>query len=208
MVPWRVAGCFSVLGWIEFLSQRATPASGCSFGLCLFFTNICSCKRQEALYCFCCQLCEVFLVKDPELDEWVCFIHVSVCTVSGWFNELLLLPYHQNISLVMLYMDTVSRSCPSTSQPTKSILQTDPWVPQIKQRDWVSMPYHQNRDESTCTEFYFVDFLSFFVRIIIDLKTFGHLCGHTHTAAQPTPGRGLSILYTTCHVNVPFGLWT
>lgn len=48
------------------------------------------------LYCFYCQLCEVFLAKDPELDGWFCFIHVS-----GWFNELILVPCHQNDSICL-----------------------------------------------------------------------------------------------------------
>lgn len=122
---------------------------------------------------------------------------------------------------------------PSTqSQPTKSISHTDMIYTQIKQCDRVRAPYDQHTNGSTHTgyfdftlvkweevkKFYFVDVFSFVLRIIIDLETWtwsciivfvvvGHLCGQTLTL-QLNPHLGEGILYTTCHVNVPFGLWT
>lgn len=125
------------------------------------------------------------------------------------------------------------RGLPSTqTQPTKSISHTDLRVPQIKQCDRVRAPYDQHTNGSTHTGYFdftlvkwsqseevlfcwllLICFEDYYRFGNLDLELHHRVWPHkwptttdTHTALHPHLGEG--ILYTTCHVNVPFGLWT
>lgn len=84
------------------------------------FTKMRCSKSQKAHHCFCCQSWEVFLARDPQLDERSCLICFCMyCQWIVWWAYPPLVSLHHLVRC--LRMETVSMSHPYTGVSLRKV---------------------------------------------------------------------------------------